>query len=231
GKSRAIATLLCYLACLVNYKPRLASGEIGVCLCLAPSQTQAAIVLNYVRGILQGSPILFQLIKRETAETIEFANRIIIDVRSASFRRLRGQTCVAAVFDEMAFFHSDESANPDVEILNAVRPSLATVGGMLVTISSPYARKGVVWDAFRTNFGPAGNPSILVARGTTRDLNPSLSQEYIDREYEKDPASAAAEYGAEFRTDIESFVTSEAVESCIDPGIRERPHERAQIYS
>src|SRR5215831_9853287 len=29
GKSRAIATLLCYLACLVNYKPRLASGQTG----------------------------------------------------------------------------------------------------------------------------------------------------------------------------------------------------------
>src|SRR6516162_5936953 len=37
GKSRAIATLLCYLACLVNYKPRLASGETGVALCIAPS--------------------------------------------------------------------------------------------------------------------------------------------------------------------------------------------------
>jgi hypothetical protein len=97
-------------------------------------------------------------------------------------------------------------------------------------ISSPYARRGVIWDAFRNHFGPAGDPSILVARGTTRDLNPSLSQDYIDREYAKDPASAAAEYGAEFRTDVESFVTAEALEACTDPGIKERPYDRMHIY-
>jgi len=70
GKSRAIATLLCYLACLVNYKPRLASGETGVALCIAPSQEQAKIVLDYASGILEASPILRQLVRRSTSETI-----------------------------------------------------------------------------------------------------------------------------------------------------------------
>src|SRR5262249_54217653 len=37
GKSRAIATLLCYLSCLVDYRARLATGETGVALCIAPS--------------------------------------------------------------------------------------------------------------------------------------------------------------------------------------------------
>src|SRR5262245_56896036 len=92
GKSRAIATLFCYLAALVSY-PRLASGEVPVCLCLAPSQTQAAIVLNYARGILQNSPALKGLIRRETNQTIELTNGVVLDVRSASFRLLRGQTC------------------------------------------------------------------------------------------------------------------------------------------
>jgi len=230
GKSRAIATLLCYLACLVNYKPRLASGETGVCLCLAPSQTQATIVLNYARGILQASPILKQLIRRETSETLELTNGVVLDVRSASFRRLRGQTCVAAVFDEVAFFYSDESSNPDAEILAAVKPSLATTAGILVAISSPHARKGVLWDAFKDYFG-VDNKSILVAKGTTRELNSSFPQAKVDAEYAKDPAFAAAEYGAEFRTDVESYITNEAIEACIEPGTRERPYDRAQIYS
>src|SRR5262249_4912821 len=51
GKSRAIAALLCYLACLVDYKPRLASGEVGVALCIAPSQEQSKIVRDYCEGI------------------------------------------------------------------------------------------------------------------------------------------------------------------------------------
>ena len=104
GKSRAIATLLTYLATMVDYRGKLASGEIPVVLCLSPSQEQSAIILSYVKGILRESPILAQLIVRETAEQIELANRVTLNVRAASFRRLRGQTCVGAVFDEIAFF-------------------------------------------------------------------------------------------------------------------------------
>jgi len=231
GKSRAIATLLCYLACLVDYRARLASGETGVALCIAPSQEQAKIVLDYASGILEASPILRQLVRRSTSETIELTNRVVISVRSASYRRLRGQTCIACIADEAAFWFNEDSSNPDYEILNAVRPSLATTGGLLCVISSPYSRRGVLWDSFKNHFGPSGNPSILIARAATRELNPSLSQQFIDKEYEKDPVWAAAEYGAEFRSDIQSFITSESVEACIDPGIRERPDDRRNIYS
>jgi len=231
GKSRAIAALITYLATLVDYRGKLTSGETGVVLCIAPSQTQARIVLDYVHGILEESVILRQLLRRQTSETIELSNGIVIDVRSASFRRLRGQTCVAAIADEAAFWHSDESSNPDREILDAIRPSLMTTGGLLAVISSPYARRGVVWDAFKQNFGASGDPSILVARGPTQQLNPSMPQADIDREYARDPAHVAAEYGAEFRTDVESYITTEALEACTDAGVRERPYDRRFMYS
>jgi hypothetical protein len=104
------------------------------------------------------------------------------------------------------------SVNTDVEILNAVKPGLLTTGGPLVIASSPYARRGVLWNQFKNNYGANGDPLILVAQGASRDLNPSLSQRAVDREYEKDPAFAAAEYGAQFRTDLEAFITLEVVE-------------------
>ena len=56
---------------------------------------------------------------------------------------------------------------------------------------------------------------VLVAHGASRTLNPSLSQRVVDRALEKDRARATAEYLAEFRTDIESFVPIEVVESCV----------------
>jgi hypothetical protein len=40
---------------------------------------------------------------------------------------------------------------------------------------------------------------------------------------ERDPASAAAEYGAQFRSDVESFINREAVEACVSIGVREWP--------
>jgi hypothetical protein len=54
-------------------------------------------------------------------------------------------------------------------------------------------------------------------------MNPLVPQSIIDAAMERDPASAAAEYLAEFRSDIESFVSREAVEACVSSGVQERP--------
>jgi hypothetical protein len=112
-----------------------------------------------------------------------------------------------------------------------VRPSLLTTHGLLAVISSPYSRRGALWTAYRENFGPDGDPKILVAHGPSRDLNPELDQKKIDRAFEKDPVSAAAEYGAQFRSDIEGFVSTEAVDACVDRGVLERPYERRHFYA
>ena len=57
-------------------------------------------------------------------------------------------------------------------------------------------------------------------------LNPSLPQKIVDRAFEKDAASASAEYGAEFRTDLESFISPEAVDGATFPGRLELPPVR-----
>jgi len=91
-------------------------------------------------------------------------------VRASSFRRLRGPTFVAVICDEAAFWFSDElAANTDSEIVNAVRPGLATTGGPLIIASSPYAKAGLVWELHRAHYGAEGDPLILVAQGASRD--------------------------------------------------------------
>jgi hypothetical protein len=229
GKSRAIAALTVYLALLCKHA-RLAKGETGVALVIAPDMKQARVILDYAAGIIEGSPILMQRLRKRTADTLRLTQNVRIEVRSSNFRRIRGLTAIAVLADECAFWLSDESANPDVEILNAARPALATTGGPLVCISSPHARTGVLWEAYNSHFGAKGDPSILVAHGTSRDFNPDLDQAIVDKALERDPAAASAEYLASFRTDIEGFVTREAVEGCIDRGVRERPFDRTKSY-
>src|SRR5262249_36329059 len=76
----------------------------------------------------------------------------VIEVHTASFQAVRGYTLIGAVCDEIAFWRAEDSANPDTEILNGLRPGMATVSGaMLLCISSPYARRraGGVCDAPR----------------------------------------------------------------------------------
>jgi hypothetical protein len=221
GKSRAISTLAAYIGGLCEH-PTLVPGETGIVLCIAPDQRQATITLDYCTAAFSASPILRQLIASRTADTLTLTNGISIEVRAASFRRLRGPTYIAVIADEAAFWPTDESANPDSEILSACRPGLATTNGLLVIISSPYARRGELWSLYSRHYGPNGDPAILVAQGDSRTFNPTLARSVVDRAYGRDPISAGAEYGAQFRTDIESFVSIEAVSQCIDYGTLER---------
>jgi hypothetical protein len=227
GKSRAVAALLVYLATMVDYCALLVPGERGIVLCLARTQEQAQVVLEYVAGLIDNAPILAKMVIRRAADSLTLFNRgatIVIAVRAASFRSIRGLTCVAAVADELAFWQAEDgSANPDTEILRAVRPTLLTTRGPLIAISSPYARRGELWTTFKRDYGAQGDPLILVAHAASREMNPTLRQADIDREMDRDPAAGLAEYGAEFRTDISSYVSQEVIDGCVARGLFELP--------
>jgi hypothetical protein len=229
GKSRAISVLATYIAALCSHSA-LVPGERGILLCIAPDQDQAAIVLDYIEANFRSSPILRQLIEQRTQRAIKLTNHIDIEVRASDFRRLRGPTYVCVIADEVAFWFNEASANPDSEILNAVRPGLATTRGPLFLISSPYARRGELWRLYQQHFGPNGDPLILVAQAPSRTMNPSLPESVVDRAMERDPASAVAEYLAEFRRDIESFVSVEAVRACVSANVFERPPQHSISY-
>jgi hypothetical protein len=76
--------------------------------------------------------------------------------------------------------------------------------------SSPYAKTAVLWETYCKQYGPTGDALTLVAHGASKVFNPTLPQRVIDRALEKDRAKATAEYLAEFRTDLEGFVTLRA---------------------
>ncbi len=223
GKTRGASVLATYFACCVDYGDKLAPGEIGVIPVLAASTYQAGKAIGYIRGILEVSPLLGEQQAGEgTSDTIRFRNNIDIEVRPASMRTIRSMTAVAAICDEVAFWMTDNSVNPDVEILNALRPALSTTGGPLIVISSPYARKGSLYETYRRDYGAEGDPSVLVIKAASRTLNPGLPERVVERAIKEDPARASAEYGGEFRSDVEGTFTIEAVEAVMPAGLKER---------
>jgi hypothetical protein len=62
-------------------------------------------------------------------------------------------------------------------------------------------------------------------------MNPAVPQSIIDRATERDPASAAAEYLAEFRSDIEGYITREVVEAATVLGRYELPPVSSCTYA
>jgi hypothetical protein len=218
-----------YLACFIDHSARLAKGEVGYVLCLSASRDQASLVHNYIRGLLEASPVLAARITHQTQDEITIDGNICIATHSNSYRTVRGRTMLAVVFDETALWHDENSANPDVEVYRAVRPGLMTTRGMLIGISTPYRRSGLLYERFRDYYNKS-DPNILVVKGPSTAFNPTLDKADIELARKSDPILARSEFDCEWRDDIGGFISREVLEAAIVPGLRERLPERGQLY-
>ena len=230
GKSFILALCAVYSACFRDWRPYLAPGERATIMVIARDRKQARVIFRYIRALLTRVPMLAKLIERETQDGFDLSDSITIEVQTASYRSARGYTIAAALCDELAFWPTDDAAEPDYAILEAIKPGMATIPQpMLLCASSPYARRGALFDAHRKHFGKDNDP-ILVWQADTRTMNPTVPQSVVDEAMEHDPAWAAAEYGAEFRRDIESLIAIEAVRACVSPGVLERAPQHSITY-
>jgi hypothetical protein len=225
GKSNAAALIAVYEAFLKDHRGKLARGEMATVMVVAADRRQARTIFRYIKGLVHANPMLSKMVANEKDTSIELTNRCVIEIGTANNRALRGYTISCAILDEIAFWNAD-GMSPDAEIVRGIRPALATLGGPLIALSSPYARRGVLWNTYKKHF--AGNGKVLVAQAASQTMNPTLSQEYIDDAYNEDNAGAAAEFGAEFRRDIEGFTSIERVEGCVASGIAERFPDKGQ---
>ena len=175
-------------------------------LCLAVDKSQAQIVERYTRAYFADIPLLRSLVKRETSDGLELTTGATLDVLQSNFRNVRGRSVACVILDECAFWRSETSAAPDTETYQALVPSLATIpGAMLIGISTPYRRAGLLWQKHKDYFGQADD-DVLVVHGASRVFNPTLPQAVIDDALKRDPAAARAEWLAEWRSDIASFM-------------------------
>jgi hypothetical protein len=223
GKSLIAALTATFLACFKDYSELLAPGEVATVMVIAADRRQARVVMRYIAGFLESAPMLASMITKRTQEAIHLNNRVVIEIHTCNFRAIRGYTIAGVVCDEIAYWRTEDSANPDAEILNAIRPGMATIrGGLLLCISSPYARRGALWEVYKNHYGKDGD-TVLVWQADTASMNPSVDPQIIADAYKDDEAVAAAEYGGEFRRDIETFVAREAIEAVVVPGRYELP--------
>ncbi len=217
GKSRIAALLAVFVAAFRDYAAVLAPGEKATVAVIAADRQQARVLFRYIVGLLDAVPMLRVLVGRQTASAVELRGNVVIEVHTCSYRTTRGYSFAAVIADKCAFWRDEASASPDVEVLNALRPGLATIpGSPLVGISSPYSRRGALWTAYRQHYGK--DSPVLVWQADTVSMNPTVDPAIIAAAYEADESAASAEYGALFRRDLEAFVSREVIESVTVPG-------------
>ncbi|MCX6544416.1 MAG: hypothetical protein NTV05_08375 [Acidobacteria bacterium] len=227
GKSRIAALIAVWKA--VQTYDRVPGEYIYVGI-FAPDRKQAGITFRYVVGLLKSVPALSRLIVSETRDSIELSTGVIIEVLTASTAAPRGRAYVLVILEEASFFPKDTDANPDVELYRAVVPGLARVpGSLLVVASSPYSRSGILYDAWK-KYHDQPDGEVVFVQADTASLNPTFDARAIAKAYEDDPTSASAEYGGLFRSDVESFVSREAIDAVTVEGRIELPRVPGIIY-
>ena len=208
GKSFISAIILVYLAIFRKWK----KARHGVLMCLATDREQAKVVFKYCIDILE-LPILKTYVKRILSEEIEFRSGLSISIHTCSYRNIRGRRILAVVCDEIVFW-SRELSDPQ-EVIRALKPSLfENPDSLLLAISTVYARFGIAYDVYTEGFGKEEKDRVVYRAGTA-DLNPCYPKEIIEQELTSDPAGASAEYLSEFRSDRESYLSSDVIDAAI----------------
>jgi hypothetical protein len=92
---------------------------------------------------------------------------------------------------------------------------------LLIGLSSPYAKRGLLFEKHRDHYG-RDDSGVLIWQAPTDVMNPQVDKQEIEQAYRDDPSSAAAEFGAQFRSDLESYVSVEVIRNCVDAGVFER---------
>lgn len=216
GKSLIAALVSVYLSVFRDYGKHLGPGEYLTGMVVSPDRKQSRVIRRFQGGFINAIPSLASLVVNEKRESLELSNHCVLETQTASSATLRGYTSHVIVNDEIAFLPTESSANPDEEILISERPCLASIpGSLLLSISSPYARRGELYRAFEKHWAKDGD-DVLFWKASSLEMNPSLDPRVIAEAFERDPAIASAEWGGDFRSDCERLFTEEMLDAATD---------------
>ena len=230
GKSRTVATIAAYTAAFIDFRDKLARKERAEIAILAQTAQQSSKLFEYCEGIFEGSELLSDMVDRKTSDVIELKNQARISIRVANFRSIRGITSPLIIADEIAYwFNSETSSNPDKAILKAARPCLTTLKGQLLCVSSPYSKRGELYEA-DMRYSDGHKKSIVIVKGTSQQLNPGIDQEELDDAFERDPEAFKAEFMACYRADVAALFDRDVVESLVIPDRHEIPRSKTEPY-
>jgi hypothetical protein len=196
---------------------RLRKGERARFLSLACSRDQSKIALEYTRSYYTDIEPLAGMVSRQTKDGFELTNSTEIVLGTNDYRNVRGPAIARAVLSECAFYKSEDSATPDIETYRAILPAMSTIdNAMLLAISSPHAKAGLLWTKFCGT--TARTMMMSCSSERRRSNNPTIDHRIIEKALAEDFDAANAEWNAVFREGISGLIGSEVMRRCIVPG-------------
>jgi hypothetical protein len=227
GKTRSAATIAAFEAVLAEREPD--RTELYAVLVAQDHRAALRTLFGYARAPFENVPVLTRSISEIRSDTIRLRSGVTLAAYPCRPAAMRGLRARVAVVDKLAFFTATDGRPTDVEMLRALRPALATTGGKLIVLSSPYGQFGALWELHRRHFG-RDDSAVLVWQATAPDMNPSLPRDYLERMREDDPEAYRSEVLGEFRSSVATFFDPDALDACVVPDRHELPPAEGVSY-
>lgn len=230
SKSLTAACLGVYAATIgatvFRIKDHVKKGETVVVAVMAVDRNQASVIMNYAKAIL-AQPLFRDVVVRETTDSLVLkmknAPPIELMILTSDPKRVRGRTIICGILDEACHLLDDADRPRAQELLDALRPGMATIpSARLIMISSPYKPDGSIYQIWKDFFGKPG-ADVLVLQGPTKLFNPTIPEKIIARAYERDPNAAGSEWGGQWREAVEAIFRREIMERSVERGVFSRP--------
>jgi hypothetical protein len=199
-------------------------------LLLAFVKEQAGVAFEIVSEMFDEDRELRKLIVGRTKNELTLSHRVRIQTIASNWRSIRSYSVAFALLDEVCFWWNDDTAaNEDKEIVRSLGPALGKVAAsgaktLLLAASTPWTEEGELYDVHQRYYGQEA-PNILVVKAATTILRPNFDAATIRIAEERDPESAASEYGAVWRVAGGTLVRPPAYDACVDVGTFERAPE------
>jgi len=215
GKSQIAAAMAAFAAI---------TGQDGTHALLIAQDQRSALrtLLRLARQPFESQPMFTAEVARDVADTLELRNGVSLSAYPCKPASIRGLRACIAVIDELAFFVATDGRPVDREMLRAARGRVATTGGRLIILSSPYSQTGALYDLHRKHYGRDDSP-VLVWQASAPAMNPTLPADYLARMQQDDPEAYRSEVLGEFRQGVSTFLDPEAIAASVETGVRERP--------
>jgi hypothetical protein len=243
GKTdRFLAFIIAYEAVLGGHEDYIKKGQKAMCFLVSQNLAVARENYTFVLTTLESSPLFKKEIKDQNADFIYLKNNITIGMAPPSGKALRGYAVPVVAMDEVGMWYTDsESANPDVEVLRAIKHATVQFPHRkLLGTSTPWVKDGLLWKFYeagtegrkldQSKRGPFKNVLVLNAPtavmtgiksgGLKRVLVP---RETLAQEYESDPQAFERESMARFVDSISGFLNAQKIKEAVSIGVFERP--------
>lgn len=225
GKSLTSALIATYESFRQHGVPR---GQRGYVLIVAPVMDQASVTFNYISQFILSTPTLAQYVLRRRRNVIELRNGVVIACKPCSSGTIRGYPIICAVLEEMGFWrHDDNSANPERAVLKAIRPAMATLRNTkLLKISTPHLKEGILYFESQRR----ADLNHYFWQLGSGEMNPKISNEFLDHAQKFDDESFRREHMAEFIDSNRAWIAPEMLEMCVTHGHQDLPAVSGGAY-